>query len=134
MERAAAEMTRAGQLYEQLAANRPAEFAAVLAQLRADQVDLEDLARRQRDALERLLYSTRPLVDAAASVARGSGGAGAGRRLDRNLTELADDPQWTALVAVIRRIIAGDTDPRVLDDLDPAQAAATAAVLDRLRD
>lgn len=132
MEPAAAAMARAGLLYEQLAADRPADFGGVLAQVRADRSDLQKQAIRQRHAIGRLVSSTEPLVAAAAAVARGGADAGASRRLDADLTELAGDPDWTDLVAVIRRILAGEVDQRVLRGLDPAQAAVAAALLDRL--
>lgn len=48
------------------------------------------------------------------------------------LDRLAQDQDWAALAAVVRRIIGGDRDSSLLDGLDPIDTAITSQVLTRL--
>jgi hypothetical protein len=48
------------------------------------------------------------------------------------LDELAQNDDWTALVAVLRRIIDGERDASLLHGLDPIDTAIATKVLARL--
>ncbi|MBA2696295.1 MAG: hypothetical protein H0U62_10795, partial [Actinobacteria bacterium] len=52
--------------------------------------------------------------------------------LNQALTALEQDPYWQALVAVLRRIHAGDRDSTLTDGLDPVDTAITRRALDLL--
>src|SRR5205823_4970041 len=68
------------------------------------------------------------LAAAVAAAAQGDQDAAAEATL--GLDEMADDPEWTALAAVLRRVIAGERDPdQLLPGLDPTDTAITRAVL-----
>jgi hypothetical protein len=55
------------------------------------------------------------------------------QQLEQLLTTLADQPDWTDLAGVLRRILAGERDPNtLLSGLDPIDTAIVTATLDRL--
>ena len=51
------------------------------------------------------------------------------------LNQAGDNAEWTALVAALRRVLAGDRDrEQLLDGLDDVDTAILTATLDRLPD
>jgi hypothetical protein len=58
----------------------------------------------------------------AAILAATAGDQAATQQVDEVLDRYADSEDWTALVGVLRRVLAGDRDPEtLLADLRPAQ-------------
>ena len=68
----------------------------------------------------------------AATVAAAGGDSGAAAQLTPVLDQLAQDQDWAALAAVLRRITGGERDASLLDGLDPVDTAITGQVLARL--
>ena len=68
----------------------------------------------------------------AATVAAAGGDSDAAAQLAPVLDQLAQDQDWAALAAVLRRIIGGDRDASLLEGLDPVDTAITGQVLARL--
>ncbi|MEU8606727.1 CHAT domain-containing protein [Actinoplanes sp. NPDC048791] len=67
-----------------------------------------------------------------ATVLAAGGDPDARAQLAPVLDDLAADPQGATFAAVLRHILAGDRDPTLLDELDPATAAVVTVILDRL--
>ena len=76
------------------------------------------------------------LTELAAAVATAAhGNQDAATEAAQYLDEMADTPDWAALAAVLRRIIAGERDPtQLLPGLDPTDTAITQTVLAHLTD
>lgn len=75
-----------------------------------------------------LVEQWRPLVELLAAAAQGD--AEAGEALGAQLDELAATPNWGALVAALRRVLAGERDGEALAvDLDEVDGAILAQVL-----
>ena len=76
------------------------------------------------------------MTELAATVAAAAqGNQNAAAEAAPYLDEMADNPNWAALAAVLRRIIAGERDPdQLLPGLDPTDTAVTRAVLAALTD
>jgi hypothetical protein len=68
----------------------------------------------------------------AAVVAAAEGDPDVAAALEPLLTERADAEDWAALIAVLRRIIAGERGEDLLTGLDPIDAAITRRALDAL--
>jgi hypothetical protein len=68
----------------------------------------------------------------AATVAAAGGDADAAARLAPALDRLAQEQDWAALVAVLRRIIGGERGDSLLDGLDAIDTAVAGQVLTRL--
>ncbi len=81
-------------------------------------------------AFEDHLRRWEPVI--AATVAAAGGDTEAAARLTPDLDRLAQDQDWAALAAVLRRIISGDQNGSLLPGLDPVDAAITGQVLARL--
>jgi hypothetical protein len=65
-------------------------------------------------------------------VAAASGDQQAAAELEPVLAEQAKDPDWAALVEVLRRIIAGERGEQLTEGLDPIDTAITTETLRRL--
>ena len=77
--------------------------------------------------------SREPVIAAVVATANGTLDADAHTELDSFLTDTEADPDWAALVGVLRRIIAGDRDTdQLLAGLDPVDTAITTRILDAL--
>jgi tetratricopeptide (TPR) repeat protein len=76
------------------------------------------------------LQQLEPVI--AATVAAAGGESQAAAQLTPFLDQLAQDSDWAALAAVLRRIIGGDRDASLLRGLDPADTAIASQVLARL--
>ena len=58
------------------------------------------------------------------------GDAGAAGRAGQVLEAMAGEPQWTALAGVLRRILGGERDPGLADQVeDPTDKAVVESVL-----
>jgi tetratricopeptide (TPR) repeat protein len=68
----------------------------------------------------------------AAVVAAASGDTDTAADLDPVLTDLQDNPDWSTLVPVLRRILAGERGPDLLTGLDPVDTAIAGRTLDAL--
>ena len=68
----------------------------------------------------------------AATVAAAGGDSDAAAQLTPVLDQIAQDQNWAALAAVLRRIIGGDRDTSLLQGLDQIDTAITGQVLTRL--
>ena len=68
----------------------------------------------------------------AATVAAAGGDSDAVAQLAPVLDQLAQDQDWAALAAVLRRIIGGDRDASLLPGLNPVGTAVTGQVLAQL--
>ena len=84
----------------------------------------------QDPAIEDQLRQWEPVI--AATVAAAGGDSEAAAQLAPVLDQLAQDSDWAALAAVLRRIIGGDRDASLLQGLDPVDTAITGQVLARL--
>ena len=84
----------------------------------------------QDPAIQDHLQRWEPVI--AATVAAAGGDSEAAAQLAPVLDQLAQDQDWAALAAVLRRIIGGDRDASLLDGLDPVDTAITGQVLARL--
>ena len=74
-----------------------------------------------------------PVIDLVVAAARGDQTAKA--TLTPLIDQLAANPDWAALVAVLRRILAGERDqPALLANLDDIDTAITTHTLHQLRD
>ena len=70
------------------------------------------------------------LVAAVVAAARGDQEVAAA--LEPVLTEWASDQSWTALAGVLRRILAGERDPQLLQGLEETDTAVVTTILDQL--
>ena len=84
----------------------------------------------QDPAIQDHLQQWEPVI--AATVAAAGGDSDAAAQLTPVLDQLAQDQDWAALAAVLRRIIGGDRDASLLEGLDPVDTAITGQVLARL--
>jgi tetratricopeptide (TPR) repeat protein len=84
----------------------------------------------QGTSIEEFLQQWEPYVAATAAAAAGDAAADAG--LAPALDKIAENQDWAALVAVLRRIIGGDRGKDLLEGLDPVDTAIAAEVLARL--
>ena len=84
----------------------------------------------QDPAIQDHLQRWEPVI--AATVAAAGGDSDAAAQLTPVLDQLAQDQDWAALAAVLRRIIGGDRDASLLEGLDPIDTAITGQVLARL--
>jgi hypothetical protein len=69
----------------------------------------------------RTVQRWKPVI--ADMVATSSGDQLAAERLDRFLDEQGKNPEWAALVAVLRRILDGERDDSLADGLDAVDEA-----------
>ena len=76
------------------------------------------------------LHQWEPLI--AAIVASSQPGQEAPPELLQVLDEYAERPDWAALTAALRRILAGERDPSLLDGLDPIDRAIAEETLSRV--
>jgi hypothetical protein len=124
-----AEQTEGVHLDRLLTALQPDRQAAadVLAEiLRA----AADTGSGQDLAIQDHLQRWEPYI--ATTVAAAGGDSEAAAQLAPVLDQLAQDQDWAALAAVLRRIIGGDRDATLLDGLDPVDIAIAGQVLARL--
>jgi tetratricopeptide (TPR) repeat protein len=70
------------------------------------------------------------LVGAVVAAARGDHWAAA--EVELVLNDLAAEADWAALAGVLRRVLAGERDPALTEELDEVDTAVVTAVLDRL--
>jgi tetratricopeptide (TPR) repeat protein len=91
-------------------------------------VELIQLARTQ-DETARFLEQWRPMVEAVVAAAQGDQQSAA--ELEPVLADLAKDPDWAALVGVLRRVIAGERGD-LTQGLDPVDTAIATETLQRL--
>ena len=84
----------------------------------------------QDSAIQDQLQQWEPVI--AATVAAAGGDSDAVAQLAPVLDQLAQDQDWAALAAVLRRIIGGDRDASLLPGLDPVGTAITGQVLAQL--
>jgi hypothetical protein len=84
----------------------------------------------QDPAIQDHLQQWEPYI--AATVAAAGGNPEAAAQLAPVLDQLAQDQDWAALAAVLRRITGGDRDDSLLEGLDPVDTAITGQVLTRL--
>ena len=89
-----------------------------------------DTSPGQDPAIQDQLQQWEPVI--AATVAAAGGDSDAAAQLAPVLDQLAQDQNWAALAAVLRRIIGGDRDDSLLQGLDPIDTAITGQVLARL--
>ena len=89
-----------------------------------------DADPRQDRALQDHLQQWEPYI--AATVAAAGGDSEAAAQLAPVLDQLAQDQDWAALAAVLRRIIGGGRDASLLQGLDPVDTAITGQILSRL--
>ncbi|HEY2284234.1 MAG TPA: hypothetical protein VGH88_00680 [Streptosporangiaceae bacterium] len=82
-------------------------------------------------AVQDLMRKWEPTIAAVAAAAGGEAGTAA--QLAPRLDELAGSADWAALVAVLRRILDGESGDGLLDGLDPIDTAIASQVLSRLR-
>jgi tetratricopeptide (TPR) repeat protein len=80
--------------------------------------------------LERHLRGWEPVI--AGLVAAHRGDTDAANVIDQALTKRGEQTDWGELVAVLRRIEAGERDPALADGLDPIDTAVVRRVLDAL--
>ena len=85
---------------------------------------------RQDPPSQDQLQQWEPVI--AATVAAAGGDSDATAQLAPVLDQLAQDSDWAALAAVLRRIIDGDRDDSLLQGLDPVGTVITSQVLARL--
>lgn len=105
----------------------PAAAAAALAQILREAADL--LAD---DSIAGSLEGWEPVIADVAAACRGDQDAAA--RLGPFLDEQAKEPDWAALIAVLRRILGGERGEDLLDGLDPIDTAIARQTLTRLAD
>jgi len=114
----------------------PGQIDVVLAELVATARTLPadtdtDTDTNAGGAIDRHLHEWEPAI--AALLAATAGDRAAADLLDTVLTEQAQSADWADLVAVLRRILAGDRDPdTLLAGLDPVDTAITRRALDAL--
>ena len=89
-----------------------------------------DTDPRQDPAIQGRLQQWEPVI--AATVAAAAGDSDAAAQLTPVLDQMAQDSDWAALAAVLRRIIGGDRDASLPEGLDPVDTAITGQVLARL--
>jgi hypothetical protein len=83
-----------------------------------------------QDAIQDQLRQWEPVI--TLTVATAAGDAEAAAELGRGLDELAQQHDWAALVAVLRRILGGERGADLLDGLDEIDTAIAGQVLARL--
>ena len=115
-----------GQLITALQPDRQAAAGALTQILHAAAETEPD----QGPSIEDILQQWEPVI--TATIAAAAGDADATTQLTPFLGELADDQDWAALVAVLRRIIGGDRNDTLLEGLDPVDTAIATQVLSRL--
>jgi hypothetical protein len=112
---------------------RLAELAARLPRGQAsdDQalVELVQLARMPPEVRQHVM-AWAPVLEAVVATAGGDQQAAAA--LEPVLAERAKHPRWTALVGVLRRVVAGDRGQDLLQALDPVDTAIITLALQRL--
>ena len=110
----------------------PGQIDVVLAELVATARTLPaDTDKDPGGEIDRHLHRWEPAI--AALLAATAGDRPAADLLDTVLTEQAQSADWADLVAVLRRILAGDRDPdTLLAGLDPVDTAITRRALDAL--
>jgi tetratricopeptide (TPR) repeat protein len=124
-----AEQTDGVRLGELITALQPDQEVAeeALAQILRDAADLPaDDAGDVAGHLEQW----EPVISALAANSRGDRDAAA--QLLQALDEAVKDPDWAALVAVLRRILDGERGGSLLDGLDPIDTAIARAALARI--
>jgi tetratricopeptide (TPR) repeat protein len=84
----------------------------------------------QDPAIQDQIQQWEPVI--AATVAAAGGDSDATAQLAPVLDELAQDSDWAALIAVLRRVIDGERDDSLLQGLDPVDTAIADQVLARL--
>jgi tetratricopeptide (TPR) repeat protein len=84
----------------------------------------------QGPAIPDQLQQWEPVI--GATVATAGGDSDAAAQLAPVLDQMAQDQDWAALAAVLRRIIGGDRDSSLLQGLDPVDTAIADQVLARL--
>jgi tetratricopeptide (TPR) repeat protein len=89
-----------------------------------------DTDPRQDPAIRDRLQQWEPVI--AATVAAAAGNSDAAAQITPVLDQMAQDSDWAALAAVLRRIIGGDRDASLPEGLDPADTAITGQILARL--
>ena len=82
------------------------------------------------DGIARHLERWDPVITAVAAACQGDQDAAA--ELGPFLDEQAKQPDWAALVAVLRRILGGERGEGLLDGLDPVDTAIAGQILTRL--
>jgi hypothetical protein len=86
----------------------------------------------QDAAISKHLQAWEPVIAAMQAAAGGDRAAAAAAEIAPVLDELAQRPDWAALVSVLRRILDGDRSNSLLDGLDPIDTAIAGEVLARL--
>ena len=84
------------------------------------------------DGIARHLERWDPVITDVAAACQGDQDAAA--KLGPFLDELAKEPDWAALVAVLRRILSGERGENLLDSLDPVDTAIARQTLALLAD
>jgi tetratricopeptide (TPR) repeat protein len=113
---------------------RLAELAAQLpARPESDDQTLARLVRLARLPAEAIgpVLAWTPLIHAVVMVAAGADQQTT-TELEPALAELGKDSDWAALVEVLRRIIAGERGPQLLEGLDPVATAIATETMRRL--
>lgn len=125
---AVAEQTEGVRLGELLAALQPDTQATAdtLAQILRTAASMDS----DQDDIQRSLQQWEPVI--AATVAAADGDAEAAAQLAPAPDEFAQDQDWAALAAMLRRILDGERGEGLLEGLDPVDTAITAQVLTRL--
>ena len=124
-----AEQTDGVRLGELLTALEPDPEAAedALARILRDAADLP--ADDDADVAGHL-QRWEPVIAAVAAACRGDQDAAA--QLGPFLDDRAKEPDWAALIAVLRRILGGERGEGLLDGLDPVDTAIAGQILTRL--
>ena len=125
----AAGQTEGVHLGELIAALQPDTQAAAAALTRILDT-AADMPASQPPDLTAILREWEPAI--AAITAAAGGGQEDDADLRQFLDELASTPDWAALAAVLRRILAGERSPALLGGLDPVDTAITTEILTRL--
>jgi hypothetical protein len=123
-----ADLTEGVHLRELIAALQPDAQAAseALAQILHTAANMPI---QQEPDIARHMQTWEPVIAAVAAVADDPGAA---KALAHGLDELAESPDWAALVAVLRRILAGERGDALLTGLDPIDTAIAREVLTRI--
>ena len=117
-----------GQLLTTLAPGSEAAAAALTQILDTAAMPSDDSG--QDAAIAQHLHAWEPIITATVAAAGGDGATAA--QLAPELDQLAQRPDWAALVAVLRRILDGDRGTSLLGGLDPIDTAIAGEVLTRL--
>jgi hypothetical protein len=119
---------------EQVEGVRLAELAAQLPQRQANDhqvlAELIQLARTPPGVRQQVMAWV-PVLDLVVAAAGGNQDA-ATTKLEPFLAEQAKNPDWTALVGVLRRILAGERSDDLTQGLDPVDTAIVTQTLRRL--